>query len=125
MDVNNIWVKLGLTNYFGYIALILMSLMRIVAGKYGEWEPFGPQFMYPFISLKIKPSLWKIILVFATQTYIDHMLFPNFNKAYEGEKLEGYQNHDIAINAVICIVFYLVCKIVPHLGLQNKKKLAK
>lgn len=73
----------------------------------------------------MKPDILKVILVFVSQTYIDSLIFPGFNKPYEGEKLVNYKNHDIIINAVICGVFFLVTVIVPYLGLENKRKLAK
>lgn len=119
-EQQNIWVKLQLTKYFGYIGIILLCLFRLATSKFGDWRPFGPQFMYPLISLKLEPTILKVILVFVTQTAIDHILYPNFNKSYEGENLKGYENQDIAINAGICVLTCAVSEIVRHL-MKSKK----
>ena len=113
-----------ISDYFSYISLTLMSLIRILGAKYGDWSPAGTAYMYAFVSLKIKPGILKLILVYVSQTYIDSLIFPYFNKEYD--KLEApHVNYDLYINAVICLTFYLVNKVVPYLGLENKRKLAK
>ena len=55
--------RLKLSEYFGYMALALMSLLRVVGAAYFDWLPVGPAYMYSFVSLKIKPSLLKMVLV--------------------------------------------------------------
>lgn len=106
-----------------------MSLVRLIGAFYFDWLPVGPAYLYPFVSLKIKPTILKLVLVFVSQTYIDSLIFPYFNKDY-GEKLDvlkdgNHQNYDIYINALICLSFCLITELVPHLGLENKRKLAK
>ena len=107
------------------MALALLCLIRFVGAKYMDWAPVGPGYMYAFVSLKIKPGILKLPIVYITQTYLDSLIYPYFNKDYS-DKLEGtHPNYDLYINGVICLSFYLVCKIVPNLGLENKRKLAK
>ena len=75
-----------MSEWFGYMALVLMSLLRIVGWKYLDWTPVGPAYMYAFVSMKIKPEFIKLPLIFVTQTYIDSIIFPYFNKDY-GDKV--------------------------------------
>lgn len=80
--------------------------------------------MYAFSSMKMKPDILKLILVYFTQAYVDSLIYPYFNKDYD--KLETpHPNYDLHINGVICVSFYMVHLIVPYLGLENKRKLAK
>jgi len=119
----NKWLQYELSKYFGYMALVIMSLLRYLMAVYGEAAPVGPSMMYPITSLKIKPEILKVVLVFITQTYIDSLVFPNFNKPYEAD-LASHINYDIAINGAICIIIALVTYIVPKLGFENRKKAA-
>lgn len=102
-----------------------MSLLRLAGWKFLDWTPVGPAYMYSFASIKIKPGILKVILVYVSQTYIDSLIFPYFNKDYGDKLATPHPNYDLYINGIICISFYLICMAVPYMGLENKRKLAK
>ena len=60
---NMVWLKLELSKYFGYIALIIMSVGRLLFAKYLDTCPFAAPLIYPLICTQIYSKLVNVILV--------------------------------------------------------------
>ena len=108
------WLQLELTRFFGFFALLVMSIMRLMEASILDCRPIAAQFIFPLISLKFLDNKWLgFVVIFCSQLGINFLIFPNFNKQY----------HDIAVSAGMCVWFFVMSEfIIPNLGLEKKSK---
>lgn len=78
----------------------------------------------PYLELNLLAAL-------VSQIYVDKLCYPQFGEEYTKEHVPGLKedysikNHDYILTAVLIVVIYLVNKIIPYLGLEDKKAAAK
>ena len=78
----------------------------------------------PYLELNLLAAL-------LSQIYVDKLCFPWFGEEYTNATIpslaegEIIANHDIALTAGLIVLIYVVNKIVPYLGLEDKKAAAK
>lgn len=81
-----IWLKLELSKYFGYFALVFMSAGRIVFAKYLDTCPFAAPIIYPLICTQIYSKLVNVILVLMSQIAVNKYVYEGYGVTKEGEK---------------------------------------
>ena len=57
--------------------------------------------------------------------YIDTLCFPRFGQDYALADGEKAANHDYALTVVLTLLIYAINKLVPYMGLEDKKAAAK
>ena len=107
------FLQVEMTKYFGVLALVLLSLERIIGVRYLDWKPIAAPMMFPMMSLKIHSRIVRIILVILTQVYVDTLVF------------EGFTQTDIILTVILCIILFAVNEAINEIECcqRNKKKL--
>jgi hypothetical protein len=117
-----------LTKIFPYLAIMLISAERYCFAQAMDFRPILSPYIYIITNLKPMPYIEvNLIVCMLTQIFMDTKVYPRYGQHYtkdfhpELNDDETQTNYDTYIACLLCFIVYLVNKIVPYLGLENRK----